>query len=232
MKVLIADDDKELVELLGYALKRDGYRIVSAYDGQTALQLVQTEKPDLLLLDVNMPKRNGFEVLRELRRRSKVPVLMLTVHADEENVINALDLGADDYVTKPFRPGELRARVNALLRRHQDWTGSKMTHADKLVFGSASLDPLLHQVVIRGNQVRLTPTEFSLLHFLMLNHDGVLSPSAIMAHVWGYDADESDDVVRVFVMRLRHKIEEDPSHPMMIVNVPGVGYKFQTDASL
>lgn len=228
MKVLIADDDRDLVELLGYALKRDGNRVISAFDGTTTLQLVQMEKPDLILLDVNMPKQNGHEVLRELRRRSKVPVLMLTVHADEESVVSALEMGADDYIYKPFRPRELIARVHALSRRYQDWPTEKLTHAEKLNFGDTSLDPLSHQVKVRGVTIKLTPTEFSLLHFLMLNHDTVLTPSSIMTHVWGYDADEKDDVVRVFIRRLRHKIENDPANPCVIVNVLGVGYMFQS----
>ncbi|MBI4790812.1 MAG: response regulator transcription factor [Chloroflexi bacterium] len=229
MKVLVADDDKELVELLGYALKRDGHRVISAFDGLTALQLYQIEKPDLLLLDVNMPKRSGLEVLRELRLRSKVPILMLTVHADEDSVVHALELGADDYVYKPFRPRELRARVHALFRRHQDWPGLSVSQSEKLAFGGISLDPVQHQVRVRGKPAKLTPTEFSLLHFLMLNRDGVVPPASIMTHVWGYDSDETDDVVRVFIMRLRHKIEMDPAHPRLIVNEPGVGYMFQTE---
>ncbi len=226
MKVLVADDDRELVELLGYALKRDGYRVVPAFDGLTALQLLEMERPDMAMLDVNMPKRNGIEVLREIRRRSKLPVMMLTVHGDEDSVVNALELGADDYVTKPFRPREIRARVSALCRRRQDWPNTNAPHAEKLVLGEVSLDPLLHQVHVRGNLVKLTRTEFSLLHFLMLNRDGVVQPSSIMANVWGYDAEETDDVVRVYILRLRQKIEEDHSHPSLILNVPGVGYKF------
>ncbi len=229
MKVLVADDDRELVELLGYALKRDGYRVVSAFDGLTALQLLQMEKPDLVMLDMNMPKRTGLEVLRELRLRSKVPVLMLTVQNDEESVVNALQLGADDYVYKPFRPRELRARVSALIRRHQDWPTQKVTHTEKLTFGDISLDPMLHQVRVRGELVKLTPTEFALLHFLMLNRDGVVRPSSIMENVWGYNTDKTDDVVRVFISRLRHKIERDHARPRSIINVPGVGYKFQTE---
>lgn len=231
VKVLVADDDRELVELLDYALKRDGHRVVTAFDGMTALQLVQIEKPDLVLLDVNMPKQNGIEVLRELRRRSKVPVLMLTVRTDEDSVVSALELGADDYVYKPFRPRELRARVRALLRRHQGVLTAKPAPAEKLVIGDICLDPLLRQVWVRGDSIKLTPTEFSLLHFLMLNRDGVLRPSSIVANVWGYDADETDDVVRVFISRLRRKIEIDPSNPRSIVNVPVFGYKFQSEAS-
>ncbi len=231
MKVLVADDDRELVELLDYALKRDGHRVVTAFDGMTALQLIQMEKPDLVLLDVNMPKQNGIEVLRELRRRSKVPVLMLTVRTDEDSVVSALELGADDYVYKPFRPRELRARVRALLRRHQGMPATSPAPAEKLVIGDICLDPQLRQVWVRGDSIKLTPTEFSLLHFLMLNRDGVLRPSSIVANVWGYDADETDDVVRVFISRLRRKIEIDPANPRSIVNVPGFGYKFQSEAS-
>ena len=229
MKVLVADDDRELVELLGYALKRDGHRVVSAYDGLTALQLFQIEKPDLVLLDLNMPKRNGLEVIRELRRRSEVPILMLTVKMDEETVVEALEVGADDYVYKPFRPRELRARVRALLRRRQDEPATSGAHAEKLDFGDISLDPLAREVRLRTQLIKLTPTEFSLLHFLMLNHDAVVQPSSIMANVWGYDADETDDVVRVFISRLRRKIERDSSKPQYIINVPGFGYKFQTE---
>ena len=229
MKVLVADDDRELVELLGYALKRDGHRVVSAYDGLTALQLFQIEKPDLVLLDLNMPKRNGLEVIRELRRRSEVPILMLTVKMDEETVVEALEVGADDYVYKPFRPRELRARVRALLRRRQDEPAKNGAHAEKLGFGDISLDPLAREVRLRTQLIKLTPTEFSLLHFLMLNHDAVVQPSSIMANVWGYDADETDDVVRVFISRLRRKIERDSSKPQYIINVPGFGYKFQTE---
>ncbi len=228
MKVLVADDDQELVELLRYAFKRDGHRIVTAFDGATALQLFQVEKPDLVLLDVNMPKQTGIEVLRELRRRSKVPVLMLTVQSDEDSVVSALELGADDYVTKPFRPRELRARARALLRRRQEWPDVNRSHADKIDFSNISLDPLSREVRVDGRLVKLTPTEFSLLHFLMLNHDAVVRPSSIMANVWGYDAEETDDVVRVSISRLRRKIEPDPANPRSIVNVAGVGYKFQT----
>ena len=229
MKVLIADDDRELVALLGYALKRDGHRVISAYDGLTALQLLQLEKPDLVLLDVNMPKRTGLEVLGELRHRSKVPVLMLTVHADEDSVVSALELGADDYVCKPFRPRELRARVRALFRRHQDWPSTNTTHTEMLVLGDISLDPVAHQVKARGAPIKLTPIEFSLLHYLMMNRDGVVTPSSIMTNVWGYDADETDDVVRMSIMRLRQKIERDPAKPRAIVNVHGIGYMFQTE---
>jgi DNA-binding response OmpR family regulator len=231
VKILVADDDRELVELLDYALKRDGHCVVLAYDGLTALQLIQMEKPDLVLLDVNMPKQDGLEVLRELRRRSKVPVLVLTVRTDEESVVTALELGADDYMYKPFRPRELRARVHSLLRRQQGWPAMNLAAAEKLLFGDICLDPLSRQVWVRGKTVKLTPTEFSLLHFLMLNRDGVVRPSSIVANVWGYDADETDDVVRVFVSRLRHKIERDPSNPRSIVNVPGFGYMFQTEPS-
>ncbi len=230
MKVLVADDDRELVELLDYALKRDGHRVITAFDGMTALQLIQMEKPDLVLLDVNMPKQNGIDVLRDLRRRSKVPVLMLTVRTDEDSVVSALELGADDYVYKPFRPRELRARVRALLRRHNGAPASQAS-TEKLVIGDICLDPQQRQVWVRGDSIKLTPTEFSLLHFLMLNRDGVLRPSSIVANVWGYDADETDDVVRVFISRLRRKIEIDPSNPRSIVNVPGFGYKFQSEAS-
>ena len=179
-----------------------------------------------MILDTQMPKRGGLDVLRAIRAQSRVPVMMLTVSADEESVVRALELGADDYMTKPFRLAELRARVRALLCRRHNWTGSPVSQKETVVCNDILLDPNRREVTVRREAVRLTPTEFSLLHYLMLNAGMVVHTNAILENVWGYDGDESDEVVRVTVSRLRRKIESDPANPQYIINSPGIGYKF------
>ena len=227
MKVLLADDDRELVGIVSYVFLREGYKVVTAHDGATALQAFEAEAPDLVVLDLNMPKRSGLEVLRAIRKRAATPVLVLSVMTAEEHVVDALDSGADDYLEKPFRPRELRARVRALLRRSQERALGASRQELPLELGDTRLDPRIHEVVVAGRAVRLTPTEFALLSHLMRNHETVVGSSSLMVNVWGYDSDENDDVIRVAISRLRRKIEPDPSHPVHIVNVPGFGYRFQ-----
>ncbi len=228
MKILLADDDRDLIDLLRYAFQRDGHSVVMAFDGEAALRMIQSESPDLVVLDLMMPKRDGMQVLKELRRSKNVPVIMLTALGDEDHVVDALQLGADDYLVKPFRPRELRARAQALLRRSRDpLTSSKP--AQPIEVGDVALDPGTRQVSVQGRPAQLSRTEFSLLHYLMLNRNVIVSPSDIIANVWGYEADENDQVVKVTVSRLRRKLETDPSNPQYIVNVPGVGYKFHDE---
>ncbi len=229
MKILLADDDRDLVDLLRYSFQRIGYSVVLAYDGESALQAVETESPDLIVLDLMMPKRNGMEVLKEIRRLGNLPVIVLTALGDEDHVVDALQLGADDYLVKPFRPRELNARAQALLRRSQQQASALPRLAWPMEIGGVSLNPATRQVTVEGRPVQLSRTEFSLLHYLMLNRNMVLSLASIIANVWGYEADENVEVVKVVVSRLRRKIESDSSHPQYIVNVPGVGYKFQYD---
>jgi DNA-binding response OmpR family regulator len=228
MKVLLVDDDHDLVDLLRHAFQRDGYKVVTAYDGEVALQVFQLETPNLVLLDLALPKRNGIEVLKEIRRRSNTPVLILSVQSDEEKVVEALDQGADEYLFKPFRLRELRARTRALLRRgHGNGTGHSRP-AEAMTFGDLRVDPRSHQVTVAGHPVRLTPTEFALLQYLLANHDVVVKSTDIIANVWNYDAEDTGELVRVFISRLRRKIESDPACPHYILNVPGVGYMFQS----
>ncbi len=226
MKVLLADDDREVTELLRYVFQREGYSVITTGDGMGAWNSFQVESPDLTILDTQMPRRGGLDVLRAIRAQSRVPVMMLTVSADEDSVVRALELGADDYVTKPFRLAELRARARALLRRRHNWKGSPVTHRETVVCNDIVLDPNTRRVTILNEPVRLTPTEFSLLHYLMLNAGMVVHTNAILENVWGYGGDESDEVVRVTISRLRHKIEADPTCPQYIINSPGIGYKF------
>jgi DNA-binding response OmpR family regulator len=228
MKVLLADDDRDLVDLLRYAFQRDGYAVITAFDGEAALRVLQSESPDLVILDLMMPKRNGIEVLREIRRHANMPVIMLTALGDEEHVVNALQIGADDYLVKPFRPRELMARAQALLRRSRDHADAQERGSQPLSLGGVTLDSGAREVTAGGRPVQLTRTEFELLHYLMLNHDMVVRLSDIVANVWGYDAEGNEELVKVAISRLRRKLEKDSACPRCIVNVQGVGYKFQS----
>jgi DNA-binding response OmpR family regulator len=228
-KILLADDDRDLVDILRYTFQRDGYSVLLAFDGEMALRMLQSESLDLVVLDLMMPKRNGMEVLREMRLSSNVPVIVLTALGDEDHVVDALQLGADDYLLKPFRPRELRARAAALLRRSRSQPKPRDKSLQPIELGNVMLNPNTRQVTVAGQPVQLSRTEFSLLHYLMVNRNIALALSDIMANVWGYDANDNDEVVKVTVSRLRRKTEADPAHPRYIVNVPGVGYMFQCD---
>lgn len=228
LKILLADDDRDLVQVLVYAFEREGFAVTTALDGDAAVARAEAESPDLIVLDLMMPKRSGMAALGALRKFSATPILVLTALSDEDQVVRALELGADDYLVKPFRTRELKARIHALLRRTQGTRGADKQGPRQLVTGSVRLDLDAYLVSANGQTSHLTRTEFGLLHYLMLNHDRVMSVPEIIANVWGYDAEENDKVVKVFVSRLRRKIEPDPSNPRTIVNVPGLGYKFQS----
>jgi DNA-binding response OmpR family regulator len=227
VKILFADDDRDLVDLLRYAFKRDGHNPITAFDGEAALRLIQSEAPDIVVLDVNMPKRSGLDVLQELRQYSQVPVLMLTAVGDEDHLVAAFKLGADDYLVKPFRPRELSVRVEALQRRSKPTTRGRDVPRQALNCGEITLDTHSREVLIAGQPVKLTRNEYALLHYLMLNKGIIVNVSDILVNVWGYDAEESEDIVKVTISRLRHKIEPDPSHPRYIKTMHGVGYSIQ-----
>ncbi len=227
-KVLLVDDDRDLVDLLRYAFQRDGYTVVTAFDGEAGVRAFKVENPDLVVLDVTMPHRTGIETLKDIRAVSSVPVIMLSALGDEEHVVTALQIGADDYITKPFRPRELMARAQAHLRRGADTPSELAKNLQTLILGDVSLDPAKHQVQVAGVPVQLSRTEFSLLQYLMINANVTVSVANIIVNVWGYEADENDEVVKVTISRLRKKIERDASEPRFIVNVPGVGYRFES----
>ncbi len=230
MKVLVADQDRELVNLLLYTLANDGFTVLPAFDGEVAARLFQVEHPDLILLDLMLPKRSGLDVLMEMRRLGNVPIIVFVQTDLEDQALEALQLGADDYVTKPLRPREVRARALALLRRCNEWSRDPSTTPRHLALGTVELNPRTRQVQVNGHSVRLSRTEFALLEFLMQNHDVVIQPPQLAANVWGYgdgDGNRNDNVVKVAISRLRHKIEPDPAYPRYIVNVPGVGYMFR-----
>ena len=224
MAVLLVDDDRDLVDVLTYIFRREGYETVSAYDGTQGWERFQQEKPELVVLDANMPGMDGMEVCRLIRERSATPVIMLTARTDEGDVVNALGLGADDYITKPFSPKNLMARVKAVLRRAQAFGGEAADQSEMLTVGDLVLDLRTHTLRRAGEEIRLTPTEFKILHYLMQNRGRVLTNSNIVEHVWGFSGAGNEDLVKVHVHRVRQKLERDPQNPDYIRTVPGVGY--------
>jgi DNA-binding response OmpR family regulator len=219
MKILLVDDDLQLATIIAFTLQREGYTVVTAHDGASALRLWEQEQPHLVLLDVNMPPPDGYEVLRRIRAVGNTPVVMLTVRNAEEDTVAGLDLGADDYISKPFSPRTLLARLRAVLRRVGEMP------ADDLTFGDLTMD-IDRQEVRRGNEpsVKLTPLEFRLLHYLWVNQNRVLSNDALIEHVWGYGDTGDKMLLKQLVRRLRRKIEPDPTTPRYLQNVAGVGY--------
>jgi two-component system, OmpR family, response regulator RegX3 len=227
VKILVVDDDRDLLDMLQYSLQREGYVVIRALDGEAAVRAFQSEGPDLVILDLHLPKRSGMDVLREVRRQSDVPVLILSVVHEEDRVVSAIEIGADDYMAKPVRLSELRARVKALLRGTLQLEEFAPKPAKTITLGEIHLDLWRHQVTVSAEPVKLTPTEFALLHYMMLNYNRVVPLSDLIANVWGYDAEETENTVRVVIYRLRQKIEPDPTHPIYLINLSGFGYKFE-----
>jgi len=230
VRILLVDDDRELIDLLAFALKRAGFEPIAAYDGNTALRLFEDRPPDLVVLDINLGASNGLDVLRELRRRTQLPVIMLTALDSEEDKVRGLEGGADDYLTKPFSHRELIARIRAQLRRSgQEWA-ARRAPATRLEVGSITLDLAEHSVTKSGQHVSLTVTEFRLLHCLMTNAGTVVPTGTLLKQVWGYQDPGGSDVVRVTVHRLRRKLESDPTRPNLLHTVPGVGVLLKADS--
>jgi DNA-binding response OmpR family regulator len=221
MKVLVVDDDPELLPLVAFALRQGGFLAVEAASGERALALVAEERPDLVVLDANLPGIDGFEVCRRLRgARDATPVLMLTVRGDEEDLVRGLELGADDYLTKPFSPRTLLARVRALLRR------AGREGARRLASGDLALDEELQAVRVAGGPpLRLTPLEFRLLQLLAANEGRPVPAERILRHVWGARGEGDRQLLKQLVHRLRRKLEADPAHPRRLQTEPGVGYR-------
>ena len=229
MKVLVVDDDHDVADVVEYVLRRAGFDVALAHHGEAGLERFQADQPDLVILDVNMPKLDGIEVCRRIRLTSMVPIMMLTVRNDEEDIVQALQTGADDYVTKPFSARQLVARVQALLRRVQARTEIPAGDASRLQLGPIVLDLAAHSVTRDNTQLRLTPLEFRILHMLMRFKGQIMSPARIVEQVWGYDGLGNEDLVKVHMHRLRQKVEPDPARPRYLQTVPGVGYVFRSD---
>jgi DNA-binding response OmpR family regulator len=231
-KVLVVEDEPTLLETLEYNLNRQGYTVCTATDGPTALKVAREERPDLIVLDIMLPGLDGFEVCRILRQEMNVPILMLTARDNEVDKVVGLEVGADDYMTKPFSMRELLARVKALLRRvrlvrEEVAAEGEAAVGDVLTFGDLTLD-LNRNVVLRGEEpLSLRPREYDLLVFLARNRGMVLSRDLILERVWGWDYTGGSRTVDVHVRWLREKIEPDPADPVRIVTVRGVGYRFE-----
>jgi len=222
--VLVVDDEPRMTRFIRMNLELEGYRVIEAHNGVEALDKVRADLPDLVILDVMMPELDGFETLEMLREVSNVPVIMLTVRADEDDKVRGLELGADDYVTKPFGARELASRVKAVLRR----TRGPVT-PEKAVLridDRLSVDFNNHEVIVEGQRIKLRPTEFRLLYHLIENAGWVIPHETLLAKVWGYEYREEIHYLRLYVAYLRQKIEPDPSHPRYIFTERGVGYRF------
>jgi two-component system OmpR family response regulator len=228
-KVLIVEDDQTLLGVLRYNLAKEGYDVVTASDGAQALEVARSEKPEVIVLDIMLPKLDGFEVCRILRREMTVPILMLTAKTEEIDKVVGLELGADDYMTKPFSVREFLARIRAMLRRtemmKQEVAASKEAPVVKV--GSLEIDPTRHQASLSGSVLDLSPREFDLLAFLASNPGRVFSRDYLLERVWGYDYAGDTRTVDVHIRWLRQKIEVDPAHPRHLLTVRGVGYKFE-----
>ncbi len=224
MKIMVADDDRDMVDMLSYWLKGHGYDVVRAFDGEQAIKRWRETLPDLVILDIQMPKLDGFEVCRQMRVETNSMVLILSAHDREEDEVRGLELGADDYLRKPFTPRQLLARIKALMRRSTGIRG----HGNNSVItvGPVTLDAMRHEVVRDGTKVRLTPTESRLLHLLISHTGQVLTTDMIIERVWGYDEAGDSGLVKTHIRHIRQKVEPDPNSPQYIMTVPGVGYTF------
>ena len=228
MRILVVDDDPPSVKLTAFLLREEGYEVLAATNGPDALRLVEREKPDLILLDVMMPGKDGFETLREVRARQAIPVIFLSAKGETTDRVAGLELGADDYLAKPFEPAELLARVKAVLRRTEAYAFGDP--ADRIEASGIRLDPVSNRAELpQGRTVELTPIECRLLHCLMRNAGRILTHDQVLNSVWGTTYGGYPNQIAVYVRRLRTKIEVDPDHPRHLMTVRGIGYRFEVD---
>lgn len=226
-RILVVDDEKTIVKGLKFSLEKEGYEVLAAYDGAEALSLFKKENPDLIVLDLMLPEVDGFEVCRRIRKGSEVPIIMLTARSEDIDKILGLELGADDYVTKPFNPRELTARIKAILRRSQLPPGRDQVGMQVIRLQDLQIDLFQRKVRIRDKEVDLTSKEFALLSLLASHPGRVFSREKLLEHVWGYDYYGDARTVDVHIRHMREKIEPDPATPQLILTVWGAGYKFR-----
>lgn len=224
MKILVVDDEKPIAEILKFNLEKEGYEVICAHDGNDAIELAEKEKPDLILLDIMLPGKDGNEVCREIRKTQNMPIIMLTAKDTELDKVLGLELGADDYVTKPFSNRELIARVKANLRRQQQVKEETTAPKKEIKIGNLTIHPDAYSVTRDGEHIDLTHREFELFYYLARHIGQVMTREHLLETVWGYDYFGDVRTVDVTVRRLREKIEEDPSNPTWIVTRRGVGY--------
>jgi two-component system, OmpR family, KDP operon response regulator KdpE len=226
MKALVIDDDPQIRRALRAGLERNGYTVALAASGEEGLDAAAEGTPDVVILDLAMPGMDGLEVCRQLREWSSIPIIVLSVREGEKDKIAALDLGADDYLTKPFSLDELLARLRAVLRR----AGSpEEPEAPSFSAGDLQIDFARRRVTLAGNEVHLTPIEYDLLHYMALHPDRVLTHRQLLTKVWGPAYAEDTHTLRVHIANLRHKIEPDPARPRLLHTEPRIGYRFRTD---
>ena len=223
-KILAVDDEQRMVRFIQLNLEQDGFEVVTAYNGKEALEQVRTQLPDLILLDIMMPDINGFEVLKKIREVNNVPVIMLTAKGEEDDRIQGLELGADDYITKPFSPRELVSRIRAVLRRTKSFKDDQVDQI--IVDDRLTIDFSRREVWVEGKKVDLRPTEYRLLYHLVQNAGWVNTHEQLLSKVWGFEYQDEPHYVRLYVNYLRKKLEEDPSNPKYILTERGVGYRF------
>jgi DNA-binding response OmpR family regulator len=225
-KILLVEDEQTLAKALKFSLEKEGFRVEVAFDGEEALELFSREEPALVILDLMLPKLDGYEVCRSIRRDSDVPIIMLTARDEDIDKILGLELGADDYMTKPFNTRELLARIKAILRRT-----AQQTAAGKSIIkaGDLQIDVIKHKVTVKGREVALTAKEYTMLSFLASNPGKVYSREQLLEEIWGDDYSGDVRTVDVHIRHLREKIEEFPAEPSLILTVWGAGYKFRED---
>lgn len=222
--VLVVDDESRMVEFIAMNLELEGFRVVGAANGAEAMEKAARERPDLVLLDIMMPEMDGFETLAGLRDTSSVPVIFLTAKSEEADRIRGLDLGADDYITKPFSPRELVSRIRAVLRRTEP---AAPASSEIVVDDELRINFDQRKVIVRGREVRLRPTEYRLLYQLVTNAGKLLTHETLLSRVWGAEYRDEDHYVRLYITYLRQKIEKDPRNPKYILSERGLGYRFR-----
>ncbi len=223
--VLVVDDEPRLVDVVRMNLEVEGYRVVAAASGMEALERLKQDLPDLVILDVMMPEMDGYETLRQIREVSNVPVIMLTVRQDEQDRIRGLEIGADDYLGKPYSPRELQSRIKAVLRR--TFTPSPARKTTIVVDDDLTIDFDRHKVWVRGEEVTLRPTEYRLLYHLVNNAGRLMTHETLLSKVWGHEYRDESHYLRLYITYLRQKLERDPAHPKYILTERGVGYRFR-----
>ncbi len=230
MRVLVVDDDRPSLKMTAFLLREEGYTVFTTDNGQDALRLIEEKTPDVLILDVMMPGMDGLEVTRRLRRTTNLPIIILSAKGETSDRVYGLDLGADDYLAKPFEPAELLARVRAVLRRAEAFTFGEPQN--QLSVGNFRLDPVNNIVVLpTGRTVELTPIEFRLLHYLARNNGRVLTHEQLLSTVWGYDYEGYSNQVAVYIRRLRTKIEPNPDQARYLLTARGIGYRFDVGSA-
>jgi len=223
-KILVVDDEPRMVQLISMNLKMEGFNVATASNGFEAVEKVTRELPDLVLLDIMMPDMDGFETLKKIREISSVPIIFLSVKGEEYDRVRGLDLGADDYITKPFSPRELISRIKAVLRRTEPETSIR--NSEIVIDEDLKINFDQRKVYVRGKEIKLRPTEYRLLHQLVTNPGKLLTHETLLSRVWGPEYRDEDQYVRLYITYLRQKIEKDPKNPKYILSERGLGYRF------